>query len=116
MQRFALLGAGFIGSVHAGNLATNPDVEFVHVYDVSAERARDIAAKYGAVAVGSVEEALQGVDAVFIASSTDTHAANLKAAVDAGVAALCEKPIDLSLERAREIVAYAESRLSLIHI
>ena len=110
MQRFALLGAGFIGSVHAGNLATNPDVEFVHVYDVSAERARDIAAKYGAVAVGSVEEALQGVDAVFIVSSTDTHAANLKAAVDAGVAALCEKPIDLSLERAREIVAYAESR------
>ena len=44
------------------------------------------------------------------ASSTDTHAANLKAAVDAGVAALCEKPIDLSLDRAREIVAYAESK------
>jgi myo-inositol 2-dehydrogenase/D-chiro-inositol 1-dehydrogenase len=110
MQRFALLGAGFIGSVHAGNLAAHPDVAFTSVYDVSAERAQAIAEKYGATAAASVEAALDGVDAVFIASSTDTHAANLRAAVDAGVAALCEKPIDLSLDRAREVVAYAESR------
>ena len=110
MQRFALLGAGFIGSVHAGNLAANPRVQFAKVYDVSAERAQAIAEKYGATAVGSVADALTDVDAVYIASSTDTHAANLKAAVDAGLAALCEKPIDLSLERAREIVAYAEAK------
>lgn len=110
MQRFALLGAGFIGSVHAGNLAAHPDVAFTTVYDVSTERAQAIADRYGATAAASVEAALTGVDAVFIASSTDTHAANLRAAVDAGVAALCEKPIDLSLDRAREVVAYAESK------
>lgn len=110
MQRFALLGAGFIGSVHAGNLAANPDVEFVSVYDAATDRAQAIAGTYGARAAASVEEALEGIDAVFIASSTNTHADNLRAAVDAGVAALCEKPIDLSLERAREIVAYAEEK------
>lgn len=110
MQRFALLGAGFIGSVHAGNLAANPCVDFVKVYDVASDRAAAIAKQHGATAVDSVAEALTDVDAVFIASSTDTHADNLRAAVDAGVAALCEKPIDLSLDRAREIVAYAESK------
>lgn len=110
MQRFALVGAGFIGSVHAGNLAANPDVDFVSVYDASAERAQAVADQHGARAVASVAEALDGVDAVFIASSTDTHAANLRAAVDAGVAALCEKPIDLSMERAREVVAYAREK------
>jgi myo-inositol 2-dehydrogenase/D-chiro-inositol 1-dehydrogenase len=52
---------------------------------------------------------------VFIASSTDTHAANLKAAVDAGVAALCEKPIDLSLERAREVVEYAKGAKVMVN-
>jgi len=109
MQRFALLGAGFIGTVHAGNLAAHPDVEFTSVYDVSAERAATIAARYGARAAVSVQDALRDVDAVFIASSTDTHATNLRAAVDAGVAALCEKPIDLDLGRAREVVAYAEA-------
>lgn len=110
MQRFALVGAGFIGSVHAGNLAANPDVDFVSVYNASAERAQAVADQHGARAVASVAEALDGVDAVFIASSTDTHAANLRAAVDAGVAALCEKPIDLSMERAREVVAYAREK------
>ncbi len=110
MQRFALLGAGFIGSVHAANLAANPRVRFDKIFDVAADRAEKLAHRVGAVAVSSVEEALTDVDAVFIASSTDTHAANLHSAVDAGVAALCEKPIDLSLERAREAVAHAESR------
>jgi myo-inositol 2-dehydrogenase/D-chiro-inositol 1-dehydrogenase len=110
MQRFALLGAGFIGSVHAANLAANPRVDFRHVYDVSSERAQAVAQRYGATTVASVEEALADVDAVYIASSTDTHAENLRAAVDAGRAVLCEKPIDLSLERAREVVAYAEGK------
>ena len=110
MQRFALLGAGFIGSVHAGNLAANPRVSFDKIFDVAGERASALARRVGATAVDSVDEALTGVDAVFIASSTDTHADNLRAAVDAGVAVLCEKPIDLSLERARETVAYAQSR------
>ncbi|MFV0460107.1 MAG: Gfo/Idh/MocA family oxidoreductase [Actinomycetales bacterium] len=109
MQRFALLGAGFIGSVHAANLATHPKVEFASVFDFSSERAEEIAARYGARIATSVQDALTGVDAVFIASSTDTHAANLRAAVDAGVAALCEKPIDLDLGRARDVVGYAEA-------
>lgn len=115
MQRFALLGAGFIGSVHARNLAENPQVEFVSVYDAAADRAAAIAGQYGAKAAASVDEAIDGVDAVFIASSTDTHAANLKAAVDAGVAALCEKPIDLSLERAREVVEYAKGAKVMVN-
>jgi myo-inositol 2-dehydrogenase/D-chiro-inositol 1-dehydrogenase len=45
MQRFALLGAGFIGSVHARNLAENPQVEFVSVYDAAADRAAAIAGR-----------------------------------------------------------------------
>ena len=115
MQRFALLGAGFIGSVHARNLAENPLVEFVSVYDAAADRAAAIAGQYVAKAASSGDEAIDGVDAVFIASSTDTHAANLKAAVDAGVAALCEKPIDLSLERAREVVEYAKGAKVMVN-
>ncbi len=112
MKRFALLGAGAIGAVHAGNLAAHPDIEFAAVYDVSAERAQALAARHGTRAASSLDEALdpQVVDAVFIASSTDTHADNLRKAVDAGLAVLCEKPIDLELDRAREIVGYAEAR------
>ncbi len=111
MQRFALVGAGFIGSVHAANLAAHPEVDFVRVYDVSSERAATIAQRHGATAVADVADAFDpdAVDAVFIASSTDTHADNLRRGVEAGLAILCEKPIDLDLARAREIVDFARS-------
>lgn len=110
MQRFALIGAGFIGSVHARSLAEHPDVDFRLVYDVDGARAEALAAAHGARAARSLAEAFDPelVDAVFIASSTDTHAENLRRAADAGLAVLVEKPIDLDLAQAVETVAYVE--------
>jgi myo-inositol 2-dehydrogenase/D-chiro-inositol 1-dehydrogenase len=112
MQRFALLGAGFIGSVHAANLAADPDVDFALVYDVDHGRAKALADAHGAAAVTDLAAAFDrdAIDAVFVASSTDTHAEHLRRAVDAGVAVLCEKPIDLDLRRATDVVRYAAER------
>lgn len=110
MQRFALIGAGFIGSVHAGNLAAHPEVDFRLVYDPDLARAEAVAAAHGARPARGIEEVFDRseVDAVFIASSTDTHAEHLRRAAEAGIAALVEKPIDLDLERAEEVVAAVE--------
>ncbi|MFF0991359.1 Gfo/Idh/MocA family oxidoreductase [Kocuria nitroreducens] len=109
MPRFALLGAGFIGSVHAANLAVHPDVTFSLVYDINHARAHSLAAAHGARATTDLDEAFDphGIDAVFIASSTDTHAQHLVRAAEAGIAVLCEKPIDLDLTHAREASAHA---------
>lgn len=115
MQRFALIGAGFIGTVHAANLAANPDVDFCFVYDVDTNRADALARTFGAAVAGSLDEIFDAgaIDAVFIASSTDTHAGHLRRAADAGVAALCEKPIHLDLAEATKTVAYARERNTL---
>jgi myo-inositol 2-dehydrogenase / D-chiro-inositol 1-dehydrogenase len=112
LQRFALLGAGFIGSVHAANLAAHPDVAFTLVYDVDQSRAKALADAHGARSATDLTEAFDPdqVDAVFIASSTDTHAENLRRAADARLAALCEKPIDLDLGHAVDVVGYATER------
>lgn len=111
MQRFALIGAGFIGAVHAQSLAANPEVDFRFVYDVDLARAERLAFSHGATAVPSLEQVFDAtqVDAVLIASSTNRHTEHLRLAADAGIAALCEKPIDLDLETARETVAYVEA-------
>ena len=103
MQRFALLGAGFIGSVHAANLAAHGGIEFSRIYDIDHDRAKALAEVHGTQAVSDLDEVFdpREVDAVFIASSTDTHAEHLARAADAGLAVLCEKPIDLDLRRAR---------------
>lgn len=112
MQRFALLGAGFIGAVHAGNLAANPDIAFELVYDAAVERATTIAETHGASVARSIDEVFDpaAVDAVLIASSTDTHAQYLRLAADAGIAAFVEKPIDLDLPAARGTIAHVEDR------
>jgi myo-inositol 2-dehydrogenase/D-chiro-inositol 1-dehydrogenase len=79
------------------------------VVDVHEPSAREVAAATGA-AVATTEEALAdpSVDAVLIASSTDTHAGLIEAAARAGKAILCEKPIDLSRARVDACLAVAE--------
>ena len=106
MIRFALIGAGFIGSVHARNLAAHPGVDLALVYDLDPARAAAIAERHGARAADDLESVFGSpeIDAVFIASSTNTHAEYLERAAGAGKAILCEKPIDLTLERARRAV------------
>ncbi len=49
-----------------------------------------------------------GVDALLVASPTDTHADLIEAGAAAGKAILCEKPVDLDVARARAAVAAAE--------
>jgi myo-inositol 2-dehydrogenase/D-chiro-inositol 1-dehydrogenase len=100
MLRFAQFGAGRIGSIHAANLAAMHETQLLYVVDVNADAARALAVKHGAQ-VTRVDAALAdpNVDAVIIASSTDTHADLAIAAARAGKAIFCEKPIDLSLKR-----------------
>jgi myo-inositol 2-dehydrogenase/D-chiro-inositol 1-dehydrogenase len=109
MIRFALFGAGFIGQVHGANIAANPRTQLQVVYDVNTEAAHKLAARCGAKVAGSVEEvfAAGDVDAVLIASSTNTHADLLSMAIRARKPVYCEKPIDMSLQRVKAVVQEA---------
>ncbi len=104
MVRFALFGAGRIGAMHAANIAANPRATLHCVYDVHAGAAQKVAAAHGAAVAPSVAAALAdpAVDAVLIASSTDTHVELITAAARAGKPVLCEKPIDLDIARVEQ--------------
>lgn len=112
MIRFALLGAGFIGKVHAASLAAHPSIDLRYVFDVAVDRAEELAAQFGAQARTNVADCFNKseVDAVLIASSTNAHSEHLRLAADAGILAYCEKPIDLNLAKARQTVEYCESK------
>jgi len=102
MLKVGLLGAGRIGQVHAVNIAGHPQSTLAAVSDVNMPAAETLAAKFGARACTS-EDVLadDSIDAVLIATSTDTHSDLIEAATAAGKAVLCEKPVDLSLARAK---------------
>jgi len=104
MINFALLGAGRIGSMHASLIASSAQAKLRYVYDTYQPAAKELANKYDAKAVDSVEEILNddNIDALLIATTTDTHVELIIKGAQAGKAILCEKPIDLSTERVRE--------------
>ena len=110
-MKFALFGTGLIGKVHANNIAAHPRATLQYVYDINTKAAQQVAAQLGARVALSPEEiwAADDVDAVLIASSTNTHADLLSSAVKARKPVYCEKPIDLNIERVKVVVqeAYA---------
>ena len=107
MVRIAVLGCGRIGAMHASNIAAHPRATLAGVFDIHAPAARAVAASTGAPVLSSAAAALAAaeVDAVLIATATDTHADLLEMAVAAGKPVLCEKPIDLSLARVNRCAA-----------
>ncbi|SDD67163.1 myo-inositol 2-dehydrogenase / D-chiro-inositol 1-dehydrogenase [Paracoccus isoporae] len=110
MIKVALLGAGRIGQVHARSITANPDCLLVAVADANAQAARALADPLG-VAVRSVDEIIadRDIEAVLIATSTDTHSDLIERATGAGKAVLCEKPVDLSLDRALAALRAADA-------
>lgn len=110
MLKIGLLGAGRIGNVHAKAISAHPGSVLVAVSDVNMEAAGKLAAQYHAEArpTGDII-ADPSIDAVLIATSTDTHSDLIEAATAAGKAVLCEKPVDLSLERAQACLKVASA-------
>ncbi len=107
-MQFGLLGAGRIGTLHAGILSSLPDVDGLVVADAVPSRAEELAARHGAT-TAPIDDVFGVVDAVIIASSTDSHAPLLERAAEAGTPAFCEKPIALDLDSTRRAVAAVEA-------
>ena len=101
MTRIAVLGCGRIGRMHAANIAQHPKASLAAVYDLHEPSARDVASAQQVPAAASPQEIFADteVDAVLVATATETHADYIEMAVAAGKPVLCEKPIDLSLAR-----------------
>ncbi len=101
MVRIGLFGAGRIGRVHADSVAHHPRTTLAAVHDPMPDAAREVAGSQGARLATSPEDVFTDpdIDAVIIGSPTPTHVDLLTAAVKAGKAVLCEKPIDLDLAR-----------------
>ena len=103
----AVAGLGRIGKIHLKNLCRNfPEINVVAAMDVLDE-AKNIAGEFNVpVFVTDFDKllAVPGLDAVVICSPTDTHAGYVVKAAKAGKQIFCEKPLDLSLDRVKEVL------------
>jgi myo-inositol 2-dehydrogenase/D-chiro-inositol 1-dehydrogenase len=108
--RFAILGAGRIGQVHARAVASTPRAELVAIADPVQAAAQAIRDAYGCDirTIDSIEKS-EDVDAVVICTPTDTHADLIERFCKAGKAVFCEKPVDLSLARVAACLKVVEA-------
>lgn len=97
--RFAVVGAGRIGVVHAAAIAAHPRAVLTLVADADAAAAHRLAGEHGAIGTDDVDAALvsDDVDAVVVASPTPLHVPHTLAATGAGKAVLMEKPVALEV-------------------
>jgi myo-inositol 2-dehydrogenase / D-chiro-inositol 1-dehydrogenase len=109
MIRFGIFGAGRIGKVHAATIAKSSKAKVVFIADAMPKAAAELAKSVGAE-VASVEDIIKSknVDAVLIATPTDTHADYIELAARAGKAILCEKPVSLSVARIEKCLKVVE--------
>jgi 1,5-anhydro-D-fructose reductase (1,5-anhydro-D-mannitol-forming) len=103
-----MIGASTIGREWmAPAIAARPDSEVVAVAGSDPDRARRYARELGiAKAHASVDALLADpeIDIVYISTTNESHAAHTRAAARAGKHVLCEKPLALSVEDAREMM------------
>ena len=118
MLEFCLVGAGFIGPVHAANLATHPAARLRWIVDLDVAAAEALAAKHGARATANLDDALAdaAIEAVLICTPPRTHAGIIERAARAGKAVFCEKPVDLDLRRVDECAKVLDAARTPFHV
>jgi myo-inositol 2-dehydrogenase/D-chiro-inositol 1-dehydrogenase len=112
-----LAGVGRIGRFHAETLASLAGVAAVTVADADPTRAAEVAGRHGFGTADTVEALVDsGVDALVIATPTESHAELIGVAARAGVPAFCEKPVALELEPVDAVIDEVEHAGILVQI
>jgi myo-inositol 2-dehydrogenase/D-chiro-inositol 1-dehydrogenase len=91
-----------MGTIHGRHAAANPRLDLAYLIEPRSEAATRLAGELGCE-TASFAEALADPDlaGIIVASSTDSHLELALAALAAGKAVFCEKPLDLDLGRLR---------------
>ena len=112
--KIGIIGAGYIGSLHAAVLARDERVQIVAIYDAVSEHATALARTAGATVTSSADELIEASDAIYIATPNTQHTDLALASVRAGKHVFCEKPLGLDAQDAeRAARACADAGVTL---
>lgn len=118
--RIGVVGAGYMGPLHADKLAllaaTDPSLALAGIVDIKPQRALATARRFGVPAFEDVNEILPHVDALIVAVPTVVHYPVVRAALEAGVDVLVEKPIAASLDEAERLLELARRHERVLQV
>lgn len=105
--RVGIIGCGSITKMrHAPEYTANPHVDEIVFYDRNPDRAEALAALFGGKVAETVDELMEDptIDMISDCSSNEYHHIFSSRALLSGKHVLCEKPISLTIEHAKEIL------------
>jgi UDP-N-acetyl-2-amino-2-deoxyglucuronate dehydrogenase len=108
---FGIVGAGVIGAVHAEAIGMVPGARLVAVTDMVAESAKELASRYGCTTEPDLGALLArpDIDVVSVCVPSGMHADVGTQAAAAGKHLVIEKPIDVTLEAADQLIDAARA-------
>lgn len=109
MLRFAIVGAGIMGSNHARVLGMLAGARIAVVIDKDSARGETLARTHGALYSADLADAA-GADAAIVATPTADHAEVAVALMELGCHVMVEKPLAATVEECARILRAAEQR------
>jgi myo-inositol 2-dehydrogenase / D-chiro-inositol 1-dehydrogenase len=112
-----IIGAGYIGAVHAKNLMADARVHVLGVADVVPHKAEELAHLVKGRTFASVEALFDaGVEAVYVCTPNTLHTEAVLAALQRNVHVFSEKPMATTLHEAQQILDAARAGRALYQI
>ena len=108
-MKFGIIGAGMIGHFHAKAITAMTGGTLHSVFDLRQEAAEKLAGEYGGTAYSDMAEFLadKELEIVTVGTPSGAHLEPSLAALNAGKHVICEKPLEITLERIDQLTAAA---------
>jgi predicted dehydrogenase len=133
MQKFVIVGFGFMGITHAKSVLNHPGAQLVAIVDLDPEKAlENLGMEAGNLDTGalntedisdiltytSLELCIDEVkpDACILSVHTDLHYSMAVQALEAGIHVLVEKPLVLDIAQGEKLIQLAEERNLLLMV
>jgi len=114
--RTAVVGGGHFGRFHADKYASLADSDFVAIVDPDPDARAALAAKHKVGAYADPRDLVGKVDAVSVVVPTSLHFDVALGLIEAGIHVLVEKPIADTRDQARQLVAAAAARGTVLQV
>ncbi len=113
---FGIVGAGLIADFHARAIGDIPNAKLIGCCDKIPERAKTLADKFNVQVFDGYEDMLKSekIDIVTIATPSGFHMEPTVAAAECGKHVLCEKPMEITLERIDAMIEAHEKSGTLL--
>jgi predicted dehydrogenase len=115
---FGIIGCGVISTFHGQALRASPRTALVAVYDVVEAAARKVGGQFGVAWYTDLKKFLAhpGLEGVTVGTPSGAHLEPTLAALAAGKHVICEKPLEITLEKCDRMIAAAKKSGSVLSV